>query len=854
VLVTTDEYRTCDAYCADQEDGLLCVGAFEEMRDQCKYAQSYECNQDVFKLTFDMLCQCTRPGSYTPLGVGYCMGNRKARVNQMQKYSITESYCKAMCTSLSSCVGYAFGGYCSVYGSMTSASSGWNYYSAPTTTISEASGNSGYSCYLKNQVYDCTDGLYCADHISGGLTYDGGESKVKAACDADSSCLMYDYHIMDTYGHLCSSLSHKSFSGFKTCRKKETAQYDCQSGQGQLKRFKKRTSDNSKSACAMLCDITPGCVGFDYTTMSSSDACRTYEANTPRIGNGGAHNRQYCARRSTIGCKTHVISPGSENGTKLFLPPGKVTIVASGSAKIEGSFSKSYQKDCTRLASPDGLPKCRITPFGHPWMSLFLDYSPISRWLGQLIGSKREVDNGLVGRFAWLRVATIPVPNSKFYGEFNVQVCSDGFEPKAVCPNTKDSLICKDGTEFAMSTARRSTAVPAASGWGNCDSHGGRKQCPSSWPFMCNKIQTLEGYYTDDRNCCNTKACCNVMEGVFDQCAKTPETTAIPVSETTAIKGLCSKGPSETIKGPSEINTNKYYLSYVGGCPTKNLRIDSKEECEGAAEELNLSDIKAHGTVDYSSRPQGCYVKAEKCQLVFNKGGILYPTDPLRPVICRGIHNKNEMFDPLWKVEKKTSNPMLSKIEVGLEPGVEPAIQASRIEISWGVEPLIDQHGGLVIQVFGLQQRIIAQHYLTFFEIVRNAEELLVVDPATSTLTGVYELYLESEIELKFIFHEFHFHGYKAQPMFSIRPRLLVPFPENPYIDSPGYPPFLQKPNHGHGYVPGWFFLIFSGLILTFCALAFFLYRQRKREPSNDYRNIILEEQFNRNNFSSREL
>ena len=81
---------------------------------------------------------------------------------------MSDSACKAMCSSLPSCAGYTFGyvhlggsnaptqhgivssiRYCYVHGSMTSAPSGWNYISRSVTTISGTSGSPGYSCYVK---------------------------------------------------------------------------------------------------------------------------------------------------------------------------------------------------------------------------------------------------------------------------------------------------------------------------------------------------------------------------------------------------------------------------------------------------------------------------------------------------------------------------------------------------------------------------------------------------------------------------------------------------------------------------------------------------------------------------------
>ena len=81
-----------------------------------------------------------------------CTGTGGGTVNLIQKYPMSETACKTMCSSLLSCAGYTFGssdGVCLVHGSMTSAPSGWSYSSRSLTTISRSNGASGFSCHLK---------------------------------------------------------------------------------------------------------------------------------------------------------------------------------------------------------------------------------------------------------------------------------------------------------------------------------------------------------------------------------------------------------------------------------------------------------------------------------------------------------------------------------------------------------------------------------------------------------------------------------------------------------------------------------------------------------------------------------
>merc|ERR1719149_70265 len=61
-----------------------------------------------------------------------------------------------------------------------------------------------------------------------------------------------------------------------------------------------QTVYNSKESCASACSATDGCVAFDYTTeeqgnASIPNACRGVSSGqTPRLGQPGVHNREYC--------------------------------------------------------------------------------------------------------------------------------------------------------------------------------------------------------------------------------------------------------------------------------------------------------------------------------------------------------------------------------------------------------------------------------------------------------------------------------------------------------------------------------------------------------------------------------
>jgi len=367
------------------------------------------------------------------------------------------------------------------------------------------------------------------------------------------------------------------------------------------------------------------------------------------------------------GCKTHVVFPGSSNGTKLFLPPGKVTIVARGWAKIGGFFSQagknSFMNDCARWAGPDGLKNCRITPFGHPFLGLFIDYFPNclpNMRCGQLIGSELEIENGKMGRYAWLRVATVPVPNAHSDGAFNVQICSEGFE---------------------------------------------------------------------------------------------------------------------TI----------YYLASTGHCEDPKAYIITKEECQVAATDLGLSDVKAHGAGSYQSRPIGCYFKSDTGQLVFNRGGSLTNMDVLRPSLCRK-GEEGYRFHNLWSVTKQ--NPNMSPdmvMNVGVVTYTESTefpehIDVRRLQsinITWIQGPA--QEGVMKIEFFCIHQ--ISMGYIWFSSAsMESSSDLMIYNKRTGKMYGVYEW-----MGFRFIFMGFSWSnvmGTRSHLMFTLaKVSEQNAMPENQLID-----------------------------------------------------------------------
>merc|ERR1711937_947417 len=72
--------------------------------------------------------------------------------------------------------------------------------------------------------------------------------------------------------------------------------WQCQVGQGGSGAHQqaKTTRDNSETSCGATCGSYGGCVAFDYTTQSRSDACRLFTTSAARLGDGGPQSRIYC--------------------------------------------------------------------------------------------------------------------------------------------------------------------------------------------------------------------------------------------------------------------------------------------------------------------------------------------------------------------------------------------------------------------------------------------------------------------------------------------------------------------------------------------------------------------------------
>ena len=55
-----DNYSTCTNFCAAQNGGLTCVGAWEEYSNTCRVKKPLTCD-DVVRNTSDTICECAVP-------------------------------------------------------------------------------------------------------------------------------------------------------------------------------------------------------------------------------------------------------------------------------------------------------------------------------------------------------------------------------------------------------------------------------------------------------------------------------------------------------------------------------------------------------------------------------------------------------------------------------------------------------------------------------------------------------------------------------------------------------------------------------------------------------------------------
>jgi len=334
--------------------------------------------------------------------------------------------------------------------------------------------------------------------------------------------------------------------------------------------------------------------------------------------------------------------------------------------------------------------------------------------------------------------------------------------------------------------------------------------------------------------------------------------TAVPTSAPTTQAPVTTKpsaGTCSAASGSRNPNT-QFYVSYKHGCPSESQMMQSEEECEAAASDLNLKDVDGHSG-SYSSRPRGCYLKAgHKCQLVFNRKGVRRPTDPDRPVLCRVSPYKELSLNIQWEtiVSEPATKPgsVGSSIQVGIAPNAESVGGIDHIDVSWNKDTTQYPQGRILIYLVNPYGQILMHYHLTYQEIVGEAEEGLMIS-RDGTMSGFYEAKLE-EIELKFIFKGFNFNKKDAPHlMFTIRPRHFWPMIETDNFDLPEHPS-LKSPNSSPKHeIPLWALFGVLGLFIFVWSLGYCLKKRTQEGLSNNaYYSIVLEEQLNQT-FSSRD-
>jgi len=150
---------------------------------------------------------------YTKLGDGFCRGPIPpgAAVNFIKSEAATPlADCVSMCSSLSTCVGFSHrdtnGGYCEVYGSMTSAPTGWAYRNKSEKRVVSSGSHYGVVCYTKDGSQTAPEpALARENYICYALRY---QHLLTGYCDGSASKCFVDglKHHFENHGQK-SSLS-----------------------------------------------------------------------------------------------------------------------------------------------------------------------------------------------------------------------------------------------------------------------------------------------------------------------------------------------------------------------------------------------------------------------------------------------------------------------------------------------------------------------------------------------------------------------------------------------------------------------------------------------------------------------
>ena len=84
--------------------------------------------------------------------------------------------------------------------------------------------------------------------------------------------------------------------------------YTCYPGMGESGTSIATLDVCGKKECKKKCDAEISCQGFDYRTIGPVCSCRLFPENTPRKGDGGTYQRQYCKKKIQERGKVFLVS------------------------------------------------------------------------------------------------------------------------------------------------------------------------------------------------------------------------------------------------------------------------------------------------------------------------------------------------------------------------------------------------------------------------------------------------------------------------------------------------------------------------------------------------------------------
>jgi len=234
----------------------------------------------------------------------------------------SEHNCQSMCNVHTECMSWSWNGViCQLFSDTISTS----------TAVYAPGMKSGYKCA---KTYNCVQ----------------GQGK------QGSAYAMYSYNTEAECAAKCFEDSGKGKLG--TSIKKA---YTCVNGQGPSGGTKQSTSNNNRDTCANICNSDSSCVGFDWTTHSRSDSCRTYHSTSgARVDNAGSHDRQWCKQVTQPCVGFDFTETEMTNACRLYSSTSGARVGNEGNDKRKwcpehtGGFLPEAEFEC-EAASLDGV-------------------------------------------------------------------------------------------------------------------------------------------------------------------------------------------------------------------------------------------------------------------------------------------------------------------------------------------------------------------------------------------------------------------------------------------------------------------------------------------------------------------